>query len=155
METPFHFNDFSTALMRGTPGDIYLMSKGRALALNFGIFLTRDRSYFISPQLIHLGHAAELPHVLRQRCPSASIDVSSSAVRSICQSEAGGMVLAHALEADRLLKQAHRQAAAPRRGFSGSIRVRPLRLSRATSCQRLVARCGDRRRTLPSSCRSS
>jgi len=108
------FQGFSTALMRGTPGDIYLMSEGRALALNFGIFLTRDRSYFISPQLIHLGHAAELPHVLRQRCPSASIDMSSSAVRSICQSEAGGMVLAHALEADRLLKQAHRQAAAPR-----------------------------------------
>lgn len=92
----------------------------------------RDLTYFIKvAQLGHLGRAAEALHI----SPSAlskcidrleqqyAAQLFQRVGRSIRLSEAGELVLAHALEVEHLIHQAQRQTAALGQGLSGSIRV--------------------------------
>lgn len=92
----------------------------------------RDLNYFIKvAQLGHLGRAAEALHI----SPSAlskcvdrleqqyGAQLFQRVGRSIRLSEAGELLLAHALEAEHLLKQAQRQTIALGQGLGGSIRV--------------------------------
>lgn len=115
----------------------------------------RDLSYFIKvAQLGHLGRAAEALHI----SPSAlskCIDRLESQYaaqlfqrvgRSIRLSEAGRLLLAHAVQVERLLDQAQRQTTALGQGLSGSVRVG----AAATSADYLLpAACSALQREAP------